>query len=326
MVKIEPGFSTQHIWKLANKNRELVLGKFICDDEELKKAAFEQLFESFGKLATDPSILRFALTQGKSVTGVLALQRSSWDSEHFGMGIGKSKVVLFCPEVPLAPRRLLIREALGRAKTCGLQEIFIRTNLNDMQTLHAIEAEGGFITDILLTFQWSLGRAFSGNFKIRGVDVVEADENDAELLSKIARDVFRMDHFHGDPLLPQDKCHEVYAKWTRSCLSGLSDVVLAAKRKSEILGYVTCKIEQLGSRLGYGVIDLIGVARAHLNKGVGSLLLSEALNWFANRTCSVYVGTQATNIQALRLYEKFGFRSVLSEATSHFYISLSTPS
>jgi hypothetical protein len=48
----------------------------------------------------------------------------------------------------------------------------------------------------------------------------------------------------------------------------------------------------------------------------------EALKWFSSKVNSVYVGTQATNIPAVRLYETFGFKLVESEATFHIWVNL----
>ena len=87
------------------------------------------------------------------------------------------------------------------------------------------------------------------------------------------------------------------------------------------MGSEMCIRDSLTSDYNYGIIDLVGVSEDYRGKGIGSLLVSKALKWFSNYTNSVYVGTQAANIPAIRLYEKMGFHQVFSEATLHLWLS-----
>jgi len=65
---------------------------------------------------------------------------------------------------------------------------------------------------------------------------------------------------------------------------------------------------------------LIAVKNEHRRKGIGSLLVGNALKWFSKHTKSVYVGTQAGNPSAVRLYERTGFAKVYEEADLHLWI------
>jgi ribosomal protein S18 acetylase RimI-like enzyme len=96
---------------------------------------------------------------------------------------------------------------------------------------------------------------------------------------------------------------------------------LVARKKNQVLGFITCKVEGSNGGLSRGVIDLVGVGTGLEGRGVGACLVGEALKWFSSRTKTVQVGTQAANIGAARLYEKMGFRMVSSEATLHLWVS-----
>ena len=80
-----------------------------------------------------------------------------------------------------------------------------------------------------------------------------------------------------------------------------------------------CKIDRVGNTLRFGVIDLVGVDPAFSGLGVGKDLVISALQWFKSRVESVYVGTQASNSRAVRLYERTGFLQANSEATLHLW-------
>jgi mycothiol synthase len=60
-----------------------------------------------------------------------------------------------------------------------------------------------------------------------------------------------------------------------------------------------------------GEIEPIGVAQAHQKRGLGAGLLSAGLHYLAGRGCKrVRLGVWADNQQAIRLYQRFGFRHV----------------
>jgi len=255
------------------------------------------------------------------VNGVVLVERADWDSEHFGVDVGKLRLALFNREVDVKGRRFLFEKVKDAATSQGLSVIFARIRLNDLPTIQSLEKEGAILTDVLYTFYINLERKLEPVGSSSVAEVAEANERDEHVLMEIGKKVFEVDHFHADPYLPRGKCDEVYPKWIFSCLKGLVDVVLVAKKGGKPIGFVTCNVEHLINGYSYGIIDLVGVEKKHEGKGIGSLLVSKALKWFSNHTKSVYVGTQTANIPAVRLYEKAGFRQVLSEATLHLWIS-----
>jgi len=64
---------------------------------------------------------------------------------------------------------------------------------------------------------------------------------------------------------------------------------------------------------------LVGVHPFYQGQGVASLLVNASLEWFKGKVGSAYVGTQAANDRAVRVYEKSGFRHVSSEASLHLW-------
>jgi len=321
MYSVSSSFEFQDITNLLEDNENLILGKLAYDEnipsQDLLQNSIKQLEELIRK-----DVLRLALLDvHRTVNGVVLIERADWDSEHFGVNVGKLKLAIFNREVGINGRRFLFKKVKDAAISQGLSVIFARIALNDLLTVQSLEKEGAILTDILQTFNVNLERKLRPVKSSSVVEVAEANERDEQVLMEIAKKVFKVDHFHADPYLPKGKCDEVYPKWISSCLKGLVDVVVVTKKGGKPIGFVTCNVERLIDGYSYGIIDLIGVDKENEGKGIGSLLVSEALKWFSNYTKSVYVGTQAANIPAMRLYEKAGFRQVFSEATMHLWIS-----
>jgi ribosomal protein S18 acetylase RimI-like enzyme len=254
-----------------------------------------------------------------SISGAVIVESSAWDTELFGIGVGKLKLAIFNPDVDVKNRALLFQAIKEQAFANGLDVIFSRIPLDDLPTIHALEAKGAILTDILLTF------IRDSNLELisqTGVDikVMFATPSDSSALSRIAAKTFTINHFHADTRLPKNKCAELYSKWASNSLKGLADAVFVAKRNEEVLGFLTVKIEN-DCMKGYrkGIIDLVGVKNYFRGIGIGSLLTSRALEWFSDKTDFVIVGTQAANVPAVRLYQRMCFVHLMSEATLHFW-------
>jgi GNAT superfamily N-acetyltransferase len=69
-----------------------------------------------------------------------------------------------------------------------------------------------------------------------------------------------------------------------------------------------------------GHLGRIGVAKKYQNKGLGSMLMDYAIDWFQKQDCvlNVHLYTQDFNKSAQALYKKYGF--VRSGTTWHYFV------
>src|SRR5262249_431406 len=158
----------------------------------------------------------------------------------------------------------------------------------DLKTIHALEAEGGRLTDVLLTFRFEAERAPPLVETTEG-ELGPAHKEEKQELVRLAANVFTIDRFHGDPNIPSKKSDELYSKWVGNSLNGSADAVLVARSKGKVAGFITCKLQQINEDCKYGLIDLVAVNPSFTGKGVGARLIRSALNWFKPRVSSVYV-------------------------------------
>ena len=302
--------------RLAEPNQVALLGKFRGDKYLPEKVVLNSILGNMKTKLTEGSASGYTLLDemGKELGLVLA-EKSNWDSEHFGMNLEKFTLSLFDPYVSVKDRMVLFQRVLQARRA---RMISTRVNTLDPGTVQALEQLGAILTDVLLTFRFDAGKPVPaiGNLNM---EVGEADSSETERLATMAEKVFRIDRFHNDPNLPSSKSDALYGKWVFNSMRGLADAVLVARKQEKIAGFITCKIEQLGKGYRYGVIDLVGVNPSYQGQGVGSRLVCASLEWFKHRAGPVYVGTQAANTEAIRLYEGTSFRHVSSEATLHLW-------
>lgn len=136
-----------------------------------------------------------------------------------------------------------------------------------------------------------------------------AETGDVPALRRIAAVSHRDSRFYYDPHFERARCDELYATWIEKSCQGEAAAVLVAEVEGRAAGYITCLLEPAaGSAAGLcGRIGLFAVAAAAQGRGVGSLLIDEALAWLAARGAGrVSVVTQGRNQRAQRIYQKSG--------------------
>jgi ribosomal protein S18 acetylase RimI-like enzyme len=310
-ISSEP-FRFEELETLPSSAYEQVLGKFWCDESIPARRVAERRLE---RIAQSHGIHIAARDRGELVA-LVCVSESEWDSHHFGIQIGKLECAIISPGLKTEAILGLVEAVKLQANKSGIRLIFARLPLVNLRVIQAFQTTGAKLTDVLLTM-----RRCGRNTAVHGRDhtISLAVSKDLPWLRSIAKRAFRLDHFHADDSLDYDKSSEVYSEWIATSYSRETSgrIFVARDSKSRPIGFVVCRIDGVVPGTDVGAIDLIGVEPDRMGKGIGSALMCTAIQFFSSRVQSVYVGTQAANAAAIRLYENSGFRNVLTEATLH---------
>lgn len=132
-----------------------------------------------------------------------------------------------------------------------------------------------------------------------------AAETDLEALKAIARGAHHDTRFFKDLNFDRSKCPKLYEKWIQRDFECGKILGFFPNNQAEAGGYVTLSKES-GEIVRIG---LIAVAESLRGRGGGRLLLDAAMRAAAGLGAKkILVATQGTNVAALKLYEKAGFR------------------
>lgn len=92
------------------------------------------------------------------------------------------------------------------------------------------------------------------------------------------------------------------------------ETFLVAEKNGEVVGYIMCRIEYGFSNLKRfnlvkkGHIVSIAVLEQHRSKGIGTVLLQEAVKAMARKKCAeAYLEVRVSNLGAISLYKRLGF-------------------
>lgn len=99
-----------------------------------------------------------------------------------------------------------------------------------------------------------------------------------------------------------------------SLLAELPEAFIVGEIQGKLVGYIMCKTEYGFSnfkKLGFvkkGHVVSVAVLDEHRKKGIGRVLVEEAINGVRFKKCDeLYLEVRCSNNDAVRLYEKMGF-------------------
>ena len=99
--------------------------------------------------------------------------------------------------------------------------------------------------------------------------------------------------------------------------SKIKPIFLIAKENKQVVGFVWAHLIQYGF-FKYGTIDEFYVKKEFRKKGIGSSLLKRVIEKLEKLNPKmILIGTEKRNKEAIKLYQKFGFK--LGEKSSWFY-------
>ena len=192
----------------------------------------------------------------------------------------------------------------------------------DMGTVTNATRAGLFVVDVSVTFDWdkttngASGNNVGGNSHM----IIEAAGADDTLaIEEIAGNCFTLSRFHLDPAIGLDRANEVKRQWARNACVGRASIVYVARQQGHVTGFLAV-LENKSSEREDAIIDLVGVDAAHQGRGVGRALSGMFVEQWQGRADRLRVGTQISNIPAMRLYESIGFRVAETSYVLHAHV------
>ncbi len=253
--------------------------------------------------------ITLVLDRDGAATGVLQLERLAFDSELFGVSSARINVLTAQSE---ADYTALLAACQSECRARGVRHVVRRMPVGQFAETWGLAGAGYRLVDVSVLFERAVAAsgsssAESSRFRVRPVEPAEA----AALAARYAA-AFTLTRFAVDPFVSVAAALELHRRWIVNSCQGRADAVLVADVGSELLGFITCRLDQATAT---GCIELVAVDAAQRGAGIGRGLVGAALTWFAGRAERVQVRTQLNNSIAVGLYQASGFRLLLGELT-----------
>lgn len=242
-------------------------------------------------------------------TGIKPLTILDWDSNFFGMRIGRINT------------STLTSESTSAALQWGMQNdlacIYFLANSGDTETVRHLERHGFRFVDIRVTLDLKHPSPKCANEP----HVRAFHQDDLHTLKALARSSHTDSRFYADLTFPRERCCDLYETWIERSCQGWAQQVFVLEHAGLPAGYITCHLNELKD----GSIGLVSVATQAQGHGGGRALVERALAWFGQANVErVSVVTQGRNIRAQRLYQRSGFLVTTMELWYHYWFDTSS--
>jgi dTDP-4-amino-4,6-dideoxy-D-galactose acyltransferase len=180
----------------------------------------------------------------------------------------------------------------------------------DALTVSKAIGAGFSVVDVNVTLDWDADAVKLPRHETNRVDtmtVTAAEVVDAAAIEAIAARCFIFSRFHLDPLIGRERANEIKRRWAANACRGRASAVYVARVQGTVAGFLAVLLND-SARKKDAVIDLVGVDAAYQGRGAGLAMSRMFVEQWRDRADRLRVGTQISNIPALRLYESLGFR------------------
>lgn len=234
-------------------------------------------------------------------------QRDQWLSDVLEMPCFRMN------DLPEGASSEAVAAAMAAAAPAGRAFFAVKESTEDVRAIEALVQVGFNVADVGVTLVHN-GDVMDARVA-DGVTVDNASESDEADIVDVAGRCFVYSRFHADRRIGAERADRIKREWARNSCRGRAAMVYVARRDGDAAGFLAVM-----KRGGEAVIDLIGVDAKHQGQGVGRSLSLRFIREWRGRADRLLVGTQASNIPALRLYESLGFRTSETSYALHAHL------
>ena len=213
-------------------------------------------------------------------------------------------------------------DVLSEARHSGIEFLSARVHVDDLDSVHSLEAAGFRLMDTLVYYGCALvQRPDEEDSRPSHVSVRAAVQSDKSTVQAVAAAAFHgyLGHYHADPRLDENDADAVYVEWAGSSVAGQSESrpVLVACENREAIGFLT--LRDVGERTAEIVLN--GVDPDYQGRGVYRTLLGASLA-LAREAGSerLIVSTQINNYSVQRVWANMGLLHERSLYTFHLWL------
>jgi ribosomal protein S18 acetylase RimI-like enzyme len=181
---------------------------------------------------------------------------------------------------------------------------------------------GFSVIDVNVTFDWDAEAAVISRGSTNcsaAMTVAPAEAIDAVEIEEIAARCFTFSRFHLDPAIGRERANEIKRQWAANACRGRASVVYVAREQGRVAGFLAVLVNNAKGKKD-AIIDLVGVDAAYRGRGAGLAMSRMFVEQWRDRADRLLVGTQISNIPALRLYQSIGFRAAETSYVLHAHV------
>ena len=229
-----------------------------------------------------------------------------WDSDYFGFKVAK-----------ILPNKIdtsTLEKIIGDLKKSNTSLVYWSCDNFDKESEEAANSLNGFLTGQKITYFLDLDTLSKTQTATDTIlEIYKEKEPNIDLINLIIKGG-KTSRFYVDPKISKKQYEGLQKLWITNSVK--NNTIFVVKKKEKIISFVS-----LNEKNHRGNIDYIIVDEKYQGKGIGSILMNQAHNWFiSNGFNTVQADTQQKNTKACNMYEKLGYNIEKIEKFYHFWL------
>jgi hypothetical protein len=248
----------------------------------------------------------------------------AWDSEFFGVAMGRIEYVLRSRAASAKAVQAAIDAALERFSAAGIRHVSVKIDVADADGVAAVEEAGFRLMDALVTYIAHPKRAAMSRVKEVG-RVRPFQPADADQLLDITQEAYKdfRGRFQLDPHLPRARAGDFYLQWARQCIAGVmaDRIYVSDDGRGRLIGWASVKQAEPVSSVGGAVISSgsLGACRPDRPGAYAALIGTAAIDNHAAGALTEAT-TQNSNFPMVRVLEAVGAHYARADYTFHAWL------
>lgn len=290
-------------------------------------------FDTFRKVDLKSNLFK-TFGEGGNVLSCFCLVKHRWHSEFFNREIYRVGHLLFVnPRLEL--RQEVATEIWTQTRNGPINLLTARVDCEDHRLASAL-SDVGFeqvgqsvkLVAEMNRLDTNIADQYTSEIQGSSVTIRSVVPEDVPRLKRIAKAGHRFSHYFNDPRLVKLGARKLFPAWVEKCAEGAATEFLVALegrgKRAKPVGFVTLILnarlaEYTGRRPG--VIDFIAVDPKKQGRGIGRMLMGEAIRWLSQRADYVEVRTELANFPAIKFYQSLGFEIVSADVDLHCWLN-----
>ncbi len=270
--------------------------------------------------------------ENNQLIALAGTQFSDWHSEHFGVPYYKVQPFYLFDNTPQSVKSVV--EHLKSSICIQPQALYTMRIEAREAVLPYILSQHKFIdvgSSVRLVYHPEIDKNVD-NFIVQSYDntifIRDYRTSDLPEMQMIGKHSHTYSHFHREIRFPKERTSELFARWIEKCINGFANKVIIAEADGKVIGFsillmTKSLIKYIGKQIG--VVDFIVVDQTRQGKGIGKVLLGASIDWLKEQVDIIELRTMADNLQAIRFYEKNGFRMLSADHHYHYWTETRHP-
>ena len=237
------------------------------------------------------------------------VQLLPWDTAFFGYPCARIDCLSMCGnnQERYANASSILSQILSWSDENGVKFVSVKISGPDPAVCQALEQVGFYTTDCLVSLVRTNDQEVAST-RIPGGVTFTGDIPEPIETARYFRELFFDGRFHNDLHLDKIKADELWEKAIVNQLTSGSSGKLLMELESRPSGLAIFRPMDPQSPSGAGSLFVMGLTPACRGRGLGKVLLTEAMTRLGGQYSAVEVETSTYNYPAVRVYQFCGFQ------------------